>query len=139
MKTYPAFVRDLSEDRLEALVEMMFLAASADGEFDDGELAQFTRNAEMLTAGLLKGERLDQSLARAKQALADAGRDARLASVKARLPDVGARKLALSLAIEMSAADGVMRTSEREFILETAEALGIEGETAANMVRDLTR
>jgi tellurite resistance protein len=59
--------------------------------------------------------------------------------VKERLPDLTARKLALSLAIQVTAADGVVRTSERELIMETAEALGIDGDTAADMVADLTR
>ena len=139
MKTYPAFVRDLSGDKLEALIEMMLLAASADGEFDPDERVRFERNAEMLTAGAMTGQRLDAAMTRARQALEEEGREARLESVKERLPDVATRKLALSLAIEMTAADGVVRTSERELIMETALALGIDGDTAANMVRDLTR
>jgi tellurite resistance protein len=50
-----------------------------------------------------------------------------------------ARKLALALAIQITAADGIIRTSERELILETAAALDVDGDTAADMVRDLTK
>ncbi len=65
------------------------------------------------------------------------GRDARLAAVKARLPDQNARRLALSLAIQITAADGIVRTSERELIMDTAAALDIDGDTAADLVKDL--
>jgi len=47
--------------------------------------------------------------------------------------------LALALAIQVAAVDGIIRTSERELIFDTADALGIDGDTAADMVRDLTR
>src|ERR1041385_5353130 len=137
--TDPAFVRDLGDEKVEALVEMMFLAASADGELSVDEHALFVKSAEDLTSRLITGEKLEALLARAKHQLAESGREARLAAVKDRLPDPTARKLALSLAIQVTAADGIVRTSERELILETADALGIDGDTAAGMVSDLTR
>jgi tellurite resistance protein len=136
--TDPAFVRDLSDQKIQALVEMMFLAATADGELSDKEHAEFVKSVERLTSRLITGEELESLLARAKKDLDASGRPARLAAVKERLPDPNARRLALSLAIQITAADGVVRTSERELILDTAEALGIDGDTAADMVRDLT-
>lgn len=137
--TDPAFVRDLSDDKIEALVEMMYLAAASDGELGPEEREQFAVNAERLTGRLITGEKLQALLARAEQQLEASGRDARLAAVKERLPDHGARKLALSLAIQITAADGIVRTSERELIMDTAAALDIEGGIAADMVRDILR
>jgi len=137
--TDPAFVRDLSDEKVEALVEIMYLAATADGELGAEERARFEESAERLTSRVIVGAELEKLLARARADLARAGRDARLAAVKARLPDMEARKLALALAIQITAADGVVRTSERELILHTAAALDIDGDTAADMVRDLTR
>ena len=137
--TDPAFARDLSDDKIAALVEIMYLAATADGEFSKEEREQFVQNAERLTANLVTGDRLENILAQAQAALDASGRDDRLRAVKDRLPDAAARKLALALAIQVTAVDGIIRTSERELILETADALGIDGETAADMVRDLTR
>jgi uncharacterized tellurite resistance protein B-like protein len=137
--TDPAFVRDLNDEKIEALIEMMFLAAASDGELSDVEHQQFVESAERLTSRTLTGEKLEALLARAKKDLDDSGRDARLAAVKARLPDIDARKLALSLAIQITAADGIVRTSERELIMETAAALDIDGDAAADMVRDLTK
>ena len=46
--------------------------------------------------------------------------------------------MALSLAIQVTAADGIIRTSERELIMETAEALEIDPGEAADLVKKLS-
>jgi uncharacterized tellurite resistance protein B-like protein len=120
-------------------VEIMYLAATADGDLGTAERARFNESAERLTSRVIAGAELDKLLARAKADLDGSTRDARLAAVKARLPDIEGRKLALALAIQITSADGIIRTSERELILHTAAALDIDGDTAANMVRDLTK
>jgi uncharacterized tellurite resistance protein B-like protein len=131
-------VKGLSDAKLEALVEMMFLAASADGDFSDVERQHFLKSVESLTDGRLGKAALESLLTRAKKDLEASGRDARLSAVKERLPDGGARKVALSLAIQVTAADGIIRTSERELILETAEALEIDRDEAADLVMKLS-
>jgi uncharacterized tellurite resistance protein B-like protein len=133
----PAFVRDLADEKIEALVEMMYLAATADGDFSADERAQFLKSASKLTSRVLSDERLEALISTAKQKVQESGRESRLAAVKARLPDLAARKLALALAIQVSAVDGLIRTSERELIMDTANALDIDGDTAADMVKDL--
>lgn len=131
-------VRGLSNAKLEALVEMMFLAASADGEFSAVERDHFVKSVESLTDSRLGKAALEAVLDRAKLDLEAGGREARLAAVKERLPDSGARKVALSLAIQVTAADGIIRTSERELILQTAEALEIDAGEAADLVKRLS-
>ena len=130
-------IESLGEEKLHALVEMMFLAASADGEFSATERKYFLEGIESLTDGRLAKPELERLLQRAQSDLAEHGREARLQDVKSRLPDLRARKVALALAIQVSAADGIIRTSERELILETAETLEIDRDVAADMVRDL--
>ncbi|MBK7584065.1 MAG: TerB family tellurite resistance protein [Myxococcales bacterium] len=129
---------DLPPPKLEALIETMFLAASADGEFSDEEQAHFKNSLESLTSARLSKEELSSLLAQAKKDLDREGRDKRLLSVKARLPEPALRKVALSLAIQVTAADGIIRTSERELILETADALEIDRDEAADLVRTLS-
>ena len=129
----------LGEAKLEALVEVMFLAASADGEFSPVERAHFLKSVESLTDGRLPTARLATLVAEAGEALEREGREARLLSAKGRLPDAGSRRVALSLAIQVTAADGIIRTSERELILETADALEIDRDEAANLVSTLSR
>jgi tellurite resistance protein len=131
-------VQGLSNAKLEALVEMMFLAASADGDFSDVERQHFLHSVESLTDGRLGKAALEGLLGQAKKDLDASGREARLSAVKERLPDAGARKVALSLAIQVTAADGIIRTSERELILETAVALEIDQDEAADLVLKLS-
>jgi tellurite resistance protein len=129
----------LGEAKLEAMVEAMFLAASADGEFSPVERAHFLKTVESLTDGRLPTARLATLVAEAAEALERDGRHARLSSVKSRLPDASLRRVALSLAIQVTTADGIIRTSERELIFETAEALDIDRDEAANLVSTLSR
>ena len=136
--THASVVSGLSNAKLEALVEMMFLAASADGDFSDVERQHFLQSVESLTDGRLAKPALEALLERAKKDLETSGREARLSAVKERLPDAGARKVALSLAIQVTAADGIIRTSERELIMETAEALEIDRDEAADLVIKLS-
>ena len=136
--TYPAFVADLDEGQIEALIEMMFLAAASDGDFSPRERDEFRVNVMTMTAKLLSESVIDEMIKKAAAALEEFGRESRLASVKSRLPDQGTRKLALTLAIKMTAADGIIRTSERELIMETADALDIDGATAADLVSELS-
>jgi tellurite resistance protein len=131
-------VQGLSSAKLDALVEMMFLAASADGDFSEVERRHFLQSVESLTDGRLAKVALESLLDRAKQDLQASGREARLSAVKERLPDAGARKVALSLAIQVTAADGIIRTSERELIMETADALEIDRDQAADLVMKLS-
>jgi tellurite resistance protein len=129
--------RDFDEPKLEALIEAMLLAAHADEEFSAEERAHFTKSVESLTDGRLAGAALEALLARIEAALAAEGRAARLATVKARLADAPARKVALSLAVRLMAADGIVRTTEREAILEMAEALDIDRAEAADLVKSI--
>ncbi|MCC6902063.1 MAG: tRNA pseudouridine(13) synthase TruD [Polyangiaceae bacterium] len=128
---------DLPPPKLEALIETMFLAASSDGEFSEEEQAHFKKSLESLTSARLSNDELDALLARAKTDLDAQGREARLNAVKARLPEPGVRKVALALAIQVTAADGIIRTSERELIFETAEALEVDRDEAADLVKNL--
>jgi uncharacterized tellurite resistance protein B-like protein len=137
-ETHASVVQGLSNAKLDALVEIMFLAASADGEFSEVERKHFLHSVEALTDGRLAGAALEALLERAQADLSASGRAARLQAVKERLPDAGARKVALSLAIEVTAADGIIRTSERELILETADALEIDRDQAADLVKRLS-
>jgi uncharacterized tellurite resistance protein B-like protein len=93
---------------------------------------------ESLTDGRLGGAALEALLDRAKKDLDAADFGTRLQAVKARLPEPAARKAALALAVQVTASDGIIRTSERELILEAAEALEVDRGEAADLVKKLT-
>jgi tellurite resistance protein len=132
-------VETFDEPKLEALVEMMVLAASADGEFQDEERARLERALGALAPNRMGGGKLESLMRAIESRLAAEGRDARLSWVKTTLGDEAGRKVALELAIHVMAADGILRTSERELILETAEALEIDRDVAADMVRAVSK
>jgi tellurite resistance protein len=128
------FLLQLSEGEVEALVEVMFLAAEADGEVESVELSQLAETIERVTNGSLAKPKALQLAEQARVALAASDRPTRLAALRLALP-AAKRAHALLLAIQVTSSDGVMRTSERDLILELSEALEIDGETAANLVR----
>lgn len=135
----PPSIRDFESPKLEAIIEVMFLAAFADGDFGEEERVHFLRSIESLTDRRVGGDTLGRLVTRIVRDLESEGRAARLLSVNKRLAEPGARKAALGLAIQLTAADGIIRTSERELILEAAEALEIDRDEAADMVTRLTR
>jgi tellurite resistance protein len=129
--------RDVNEAKLEALIETMYLAAKADAEFTTDERTHFVLSVESLTDKRLEGDKLAQLLARLDTDHQKKGQHECLRDLKIRLGDEASCRLALSMAIRMLAADGVIRTSEREFILEMAETLGIDRSVAADLVKEL--
>lgn len=133
------FMRDFDEPKLQALLETMMLAAYADGEFSSEEREHFKKSVESLTDGRLGGAKLELLLYKVQLGWMSQGREARLASVKERLTDMAARKVAFSLAVQVTAADGIIRTTERELLCDMAEALDIDRDEAADLVAKLTR
>ncbi|MBW2528516.1 MAG: hypothetical protein JRI23_30355 [Deltaproteobacteria bacterium] len=130
-------------DQLETLVEVMYLAADADGEFDTAEQRDLASSIREVAKGTkheeaLSGDRLEGLLDRLAHELSVEGRDARLAAVKQRLPELAHRKAAFGLSVRVTAADGIVRTSEREFIMDLATALEIDRDEAADLVRQIT-
>ena len=125
----------LSNDQVDALIEVMLLAATADGELSIEELDQLQKCLLEVDELWLTQIELERRLSEAAERVVGANRATRLAAAKGVLSDLGARKAALELAIRVMAADGIVRTSEREVILETAEALGVDRVSAADMVK----
>jgi len=133
----PPSVRVVDEPKLEALIETMFLAIFADGDFGDDERKQLVSSVESLTDRRMSPTTTNALLTRIHAAVEAEGRAARFASVKERLETHGERKTALALSIRLVVADGIVRTSERELILDLADALEIDRGEAADLVRDI--
>jgi uncharacterized tellurite resistance protein B-like protein len=129
---------DVDEPRLHALVELMFLAATADGEFSGDEREHFQRSVESLTDRKVTGETLDKLLETIEKSHAGEGRAARIAHVKDALPTPELRKVGLSMAIRVMCADGIVRTSERELIMDLADGLDVDHDVAADLVAQLS-
>lgn len=117
----------------------MFLAATADGEFSGDERQHFQESVESLTDRKVKGDTLDKLLENIEQSHAGEGREARIAHVKDALPTPELRKVGLSMAIRVMIADGIVRTSERELILDLADGLEVDRNEAADLVAQLAK
>ena len=133
------FLHTLDEEKLTALIETMYLAAFADGEFSEDERVHFATSVEYLTRGRLVGEALEGVLAKARDSLDSTSRDECIASLKERLGEPMIRKIALVLATDMVAADGVLHPDERDLVVSLARAFELGAEDAQDLVEGLTR
>jgi len=125
----------LNNEQIDSLVELMLLAASADGELSVEEIDQLQKCLLEVDELWLTHIDLEKRLSAAQARLHGAERSERLKVVKQSLDSLDVRKAGLELAIRVMAADEIIRTSERELILETAETLDVDREIAADMVK----
>jgi uncharacterized tellurite resistance protein B-like protein len=133
----PPSLRDVEEPRLHALVELMFLAATADGEFSGDERKHFQESVESLTDRKITGTSLDRLMEKIEQTHVGEGRTARISHVKEALTTPELRRIGLEMAVRVMCADGIVRTSERELILDLADGLEIDRDAAADLVAQL--
>lgn len=132
-------VTDLGSPKVEALVEAMFLAATADGEFASEEALQFTATIGALTDRKLEGEAVAALVSRLTELLKAEGRQKRLEAIAARLPAGKGRETAVILAAAITASDGEIQGSENDLVADLAEALGVDPERAIELVQKVHR
>jgi uncharacterized tellurite resistance protein B-like protein len=123
------------KDALGAWCELMVLAANADGELGDDERDALAKHVETLSDKRLDKEQLTAFIREAEARAKGASRKERLDTIGRQLGDAKKREIAFELTVRVVAADGVLRTSERELLMESAEALGIDGDRAADLVK----
>ncbi|MGK4005793.1 tellurite resistance TerB family protein [Sorangium sp. So ce1036] len=116
---------NLELGKLEAIVEIMFLAAYADGSINEAERAELSAHLGALTQGRLGPDIVQPLLDFIERSVREQGRSGRFASIRARLPDVRMREAAIELAIRLIAADGVIHESEHALLIEAARALEV--------------
>ncbi|MFO0661637.1 MAG: tellurite resistance TerB family protein [Polyangiaceae bacterium] len=131
----PANTDHLDDKGLEALLELMFLAAQADGEFTSDERQLFSKTATEITHGRLSSAQIEALMLRLEEDFFSYGRETRLKAIRETLSNPEDRRTGLKLAIHMVSEDGIIRTSERELLLEVAEALDIDASEAADLVK----
>ncbi len=116
------YVTGLAPEQLEALVETMFLVAFADGTYGPDEREHFERCVCTLTNGRMAGDGFDHVIER----LGATQRDKTIASLRLRLSTDELRQVALILATDMAAADGVLHPEERHVVRALAEAFDMD-------------
>ena len=124
----------LDEPKLEALIEIMYLAAYADGSFAPEERAHFSRSVQSLTDRKVTPEMLEQVVQRLDAARKATGTAALIVGARATLGSASACRVALSLAIGVIMADGKVTDSERSMLYEIGTALGVERSVTENLL-----
>lgn len=135
--TSPPSLRSFNEPKLEAVIELMFLAAFADGDFSKEERLHFAASVESLTDRRIARDSFESLISRIEARFREEGRERRLTQLRAHLATPALRRVALSLAIQVTAADGILQTSERELLMEVADALEIDRAEANDLVAKL--
>lgn len=126
----------LDEPKLEALIEIMYLAAYADGSFAPEERAHFSRSVQSLTDRKVTPEMLEQIVSRLDAARKAAGTAALIAGARATLGSPGACRVALNLAFGVMMADGKVTDAERTMLYEIGTALGFERTVTENLLKE---
>jgi tellurite resistance protein len=122
------FIDELADDELEALVETMFLVAFSDGSYCEPERARFSNSVSVLTGGRLAGIRFDHVIDKVVLRLAEHGMPACVAALQKRLARPEIRSVALILASDIAAADGVLHPAERRLLIALADAFQMHPE-----------
>ncbi|MEZ4400705.1 MAG: TerB family tellurite resistance protein [Kofleriaceae bacterium] len=118
----PAQAADVA--RLEAMLEVAFLAAAADGEITDPEADNLGATLASWLGGELSDDAVEAVIERFMAALAADGRAARLAAAAARL-DADARMSAYTLACVVTLCDLELDDAELDALGEIATALDL--------------
>jgi len=126
----------LDEPKLEALIEIMYLAAYADGQFGAPERAHFSRSVQSLTDRKVTPEILEKLVARLDAERKTRGAPALIERARAELGSVAACRVALYLAVGVIMADGKVTDGERAMLHDIGTALGVEREMTDQMLRE---
>ncbi|GMV13881.1 MAG: hypothetical protein AMXMBFR56_21050 [Polyangiaceae bacterium] len=132
---------------MEAVFEVMYLMAAADGELGKDELLLLSQSLEAIitaseSAGGSRFElglpllKLGEILGRFGSALSADGLKARVASVAERLGSESSRRLALSLAAGVAFVDDFVADGEMRALDRLARALGFDHEDALRVLRE---
>ncbi|GAC1357414.1 MAG: hypothetical protein NVS3B10_11440 [Polyangiales bacterium] len=131
---YRALTDDAASPKVEALIEAMFLAATADGHFAPEESAKFAATIASIARGKIGADAIDRRVGQLSLLLQNEGRQARLASVAQRLPAGAPRETALMLAAAITASDGMLVARENDLLADLAEALEISPVVAVDLI-----
>ncbi len=77
------------------MVEIMFLAAYADGSINEAERAELARHVAAMSEGRVGADLVESLISIIERSVRDEGRSGRFAALRARLPDVRMREAAI--------------------------------------------
>jgi uncharacterized membrane protein YebE (DUF533 family) len=134
MHTTELSLAALEINKIEALLEMMFLAAYVDGEVSDVERAAFKSQIVAGTEGQLQVDMVEMFMGHIERNLAHEGREERLVAIRERIPEERMRRAALEIAARILRVDGALNVDEIAFLGRAAEALELDPRVVRELV-----
>ena len=120
------------------LCEAMYLMISADGHVSNEERDVLRGALRNLSDDQIRSAHMESMLDQAGKAVAESGRDKRLAEVAASIKEDPARaEVAFVLAAAIAFADGAIADEENETMNTLAEMLGIDEKRANELLDDV--
>lgn len=122
------------------LCEAMYLMMSADGKISNDEREVLKGALRNLSGDTIRSAHIESMLDHAGQAVAEAGRDARMQEIVAALHEDKARaEVAFVLAAAIAFADNAIADEENETLNTLAEGLGIDEARANELLDDVEK
>ena len=135
-KPHPQALADTTTNELLAMLEVMYLVASADNDFSPQERRKFLDHAESLSGGKLDSRKLAPLVGSwEKRDLSNV--QSRLAQLSCDLPDVTSRRIAYGLAQELADADGETQPVEAQFLAKLALAFGLDDDESEEITQSV--
>ena len=119
------FIVALNDDRLSALIEVMYLVGFADGVFEAREKRHFQRALALLSDGRADEQVLDEAVRKVGEGSQALGLDGYIAQLGQRLGGSELRQIALVLASDVAAIDGVLHPKEELLLRQLAAGLSL--------------
>jgi tellurite resistance protein len=123
--------------RFDALCEVMFLMASADGKVSPEEEDTLRGAIRELSEGNVRSQHIRSMMEGAQSRLAKEGLDARIKAVADKLHDDASADAAFVLAAAVAFADDKIEDSENEVLNQLAEALGMDADHAESLLDEM--
>lgn len=128
---------DASTNELLAMLEVMYIVATADGYFATEERRAFLAHAASLSEGKLDGAHLALLVESWVRRGVGVSAEVRLAELAVDLPDETSRRIAFGLATAMAEADGQMLMSESGILSKVSRAFGLDAEAADEIAQSV--
>jgi tellurite resistance protein len=122
----PHGIQDAATNELLAMLEVMYLVATADGFFSQDERSEFLKSVRSLSEGKVSTGDLGRLVEEWAVERPELDRHARLQTLALALPDTTSRRIAYGLGLQIAEADGQLLESEARVLHQIASAFQLE-------------
>lgn len=135
--TPPAEFQETSTRELLAMLELMYLVATADGYFSTEERREFVASMQSLSEGKIGSAELARLVDQWISEGPETDIDRRLNTVATFLPDELSRRIAYGMALQIAEADGQYLEAEAALLQKAARAFGLEEEESEDIAKSV--